>query len=358
MANAKSVLIAAGGTGGHVFPALAVASELKSRQIDVQWVGTEQGIEARIVPEHGILMHWMTVKGVRGKGILTKLLLPIQLLKTGLAAYKILKAVQPVAVLGLGGFVSGPVCAVAILMRIPVVIHEQNAVSGMTNRYLARFSDKVLESVKGTFPKNIKAQHTGNPVRKELFGLQSPEMRLADQEKPLKILVVGGSLGAQVLNETVPAALALLDGNVEVRHQTGKNKHSFTEQAYQSAGVEGQLSEFISDMSEAYQQADLVICRAGATTCAELSAIGVGAILVPYPYAVDDHQTVNGLALSEAGAAILMPQSELKPETLAVSINSLIKNREKVQTMAKAAKSLAKEDAALKVALVVLEAGQ
>ena len=352
MTEKRPILIMAGGTGGHVFPALAVAEQLQSLGWPVAWLGTHAGLEARVVPPTGIPVHWISVRGLRGKGMLRQLLAPFMLLWALLQAATVLLKVRPAAVLGMGGFTTGPGGVMAWLLRRPLIIHEQNSVAGLTNRLLAPLAKPVLEA----FPGSLKnAIHTGNPVRSSIAELPFSEPDPAARRP--RLLVVGGSLGAAVLNERVPLALAGLDSaqRPEVRHQTGLRLIEDARRSYAEAGVEVQLDAFIEDMSSAYQWADLVLCRAGALTVAELAAVGVASILVPYPHAVDDHQTGNARFLVEAGAALLLPQPELTPEHLRERL-VLLQQPEKLVAMARSARAVAIPDAAQRVARLCIDA--
>ena len=351
----RPILITAGGTGGHVYPGLAVARALMAQNIPVVWMGTRKGLEARVIPEAGIEMAWLDVNGVRGKGWKTLLMAPINLVKALMQSIGIMRTYQPAAVLGMGGFVAGPGGFVAALMGKPVVIHEQNAVAGLTNKLLSRVSRRILEGFPGTFPASQKVMATGNPVRVDIASLPNPLERLADRDdEPVHVLVIGGSLGAQALNQMVPQALAQLipDKRPMVRHQAGVKHLEDARQHYANTVVEAEVMSFIEDMAEAYAWADLVICRSGALTVAELAAAGVAAILVPFPYAVDDHQTANGNYLAENGAALLIQQSDLTPEKLASLLDDLLGNREKLRQMSVAARQLAKPYATAQVAAI------
>ncbi len=346
------VMVMAGGTGGHVFPALAVAEELRGRGHEVFWLGVPGSFEARLVPQHGFPMEWVQVRGLRGNGVARWVAAPLQLLRALFQAGMAVRRVRPQLVLGMGGFVTGPGGVVAKLFGIPLVIHEQNAVPGFTNRILAHIASKVAEAFPRSFPASVRASLTGNPVRPEIAALPVPEVRFAARSGPLRLLILGGSLGAQALNETLPLALAKLPQALRplVRHQAGRGKAEATQAAYEAAAVEGEVSEFISDMAEAYGWADLAVCRAGALTLTELAAAGLGAILVPYPHAVDDHQTRNGEYLAGAGAARLIPQSALDPVGLAGLLNELLTDRTQVAAMAQAARKLARPAATAEVA--------
>jgi UDP-N-acetylglucosamine--N-acetylmuramyl-(pentapeptide) pyrophosphoryl-undecaprenol N-acetylglucosamine transferase len=353
------VLIMAGGTGGHVFPALAVAAELARRQVPVVWLGTRRGIEARLVPQAGIPIEWIEVAGVRGKALATRALAPLRLLRALLQALRVLRRVRPRAVLGMGGYAAGPGGLAAWLCRVPLVIHEQNSVAGMTNRWLARVANHVLCAFEGVFPGRQDARLVGNPVRIELFALPTPAQRYHATNGPVRLLVLGGSQGARALNECVPRALAQLAPGIvfEVRHQAGAATLAATEAAYRQTGVTGHVEAFIDDMATAYAWAQLLVCRAGALTVAELAAAGLPAVLVPFPYAVDDHQTGNAAALVKVGAAVLLPESELSPATLAALLSGLAADRGRLLAMAKAARAQARPDAAAEVAATLLAAG-
>lgn len=353
-------MVMAGGTGGHVFPALAVADELASRGIEVCWLGVPNSFESRVVPEHGYPIEWINIAGLRGNGVMGWLVAPLKLLHAMYQAFTALRRRRPALVLGLGGFVTGPGGVVAWLMGIPLVIHEQNACPGLTNRLLAHIARRVLEAFPASFDKR-QTEVTGNPVRADIAAIEAPASRLSGRSGQLRLLVLGGSQGAQALNESVPAALALIDGELrpQVRHQAGRDKDEVTRRSYDALGVEAEVSAFVTDMREAYSWADLVVCRAGALTIAELAAAGVGAILVPYPHAVDDHQTRNGSYLTEAGAALLIAQKLITPELLADTLIRLSEKREEVMKMAVTARSLALPNATQRVADICQEvAGQ
>jgi len=348
----------AGGTGGHVFPALAVARYLREKGIEVVWLGTRRGLEARIVPEAGFPIEFISISGLRGKGILGWILAPLRLCIALWQAVRVCLRCRPGAVLGLGGFVTGPGGIAAWLLRRPLVIHEQNAIAGLTNRLLSRLARRVLEAFPGSFPAGIKTEQTGNPVRIDIAGLPIPATRIGAHQGQCRLLVIGGSLGAQALNEIIPAALAQLPAASRpvVWHQAGQNKDTSTREGYAEVQIEARVEPFIADMAAAYSWADLVICRAGALSISELAAAGVGAILVPYAHAVDDHQTRNALYLTEAGAARLILQTELTPETLAKVLRELLsEGREGFIKMANAARGLAKPAATQRVAETCLE---
>ncbi len=351
------ILITAGGTGGHVYPGLAVARALQAQDIPVIWLGTLNGLEARVIPEAGIEMEYLSVNGLRGKGLLKLLAAPVQLVKALFQSFMIMRKVRPSAVLGMGGFVAGPGGLVASLMGKPLVIHEQNAIPGLTNRLLTSFSKKILEGFPGTFVDRKNTIGIGNPVRKDIAEREDPRQRLGDRWGHVHVLVFGGSLGAQALNEVVPMALGelALDKRPVVRHQAGKNKDEATKNLYEKMEVNAEITPFIEDMAEAYKWADLVICRSGALTVAELAAAGLASVLVPYPSAVDDHQTANAKYLSEQGAAILAPQNKLSKESLSVLLTELCSNRDKLIEMSIRARELAKPQATNEVAAICAE---
>lgn len=344
---AGRIMIMAGGTGGHVFPALAVAAELKQRGWDVFWLGTHDSFEARVVPQHDIEMEWIDIKGVRGKRLLQKLLFPFSLMHAMYQAARVIMRRKPVVVLGMGGFVAGPGGLVSRLLGRPLVIQEQNTIPGMTNRWLAKFAKVVFEAFPGSFDRQVKTRVSGNPVRREMFAAGSPEERLAGRDDEIHLLVLGGSLGAKALNEILPQAIALLPAQLRpvIRHQAGRNKVSAARLAYQNAGVKAQVSDFVDDMVEAYTWADLVVCRSGALTVSELTAVGAASLLVPFPHAVDDHQTHNGRFLVDAGAAVMMQQYEMTAAVLAEVLQGLMADRDRLKAMALAAHALARPEA-------------
>ena len=353
MSEPRPVMITAGGTGGHVYPGLALARELQARDFPVVWMGTHKGLEARVIPEAGIPMAWCSISGLRGKGALTWLLAPFRLGYALFQAARIIRRHRPRLVVGMGGFVSGPGGMMAALLGTPLVIHEQNAEAGLTNRILSRFARRVLEGFPNTFKETAKIVFTGNPVRRDIAAIDSPELRLANREgHALRVLVVGGSQGALALNQALPDALALMpeDQRPQVWHQTGPRFLDSTRKHYHEAGADGRVDAYIEDMAEAYAWADVVVCRAGALTIAELAAAGVGSILVPFPFAVDDHQTKNAHFLAREGAAVLMPQSRLTPETLAEELEALVADRSRVMRMAMAARAQAHPEAVRHVA--------
>ena len=343
----RTIMIMAGGTGGHIFPALAVADELKSRGWRVFWLGSKSGMEARIVPDYGYEIEWLRFGGLRGKGLVRAALLPLNLLIAFWQSARVIFRRRPDVVLGMGGYVSFPGGMMAALFLRPLVVHEQNAVAGLANRVLAMVSDRILEAFPGAL---ARAQCTGNPVRKSITQVEEPARRFAGRSGPLKLLVIGGSLGAKALNETVPAALALMQGpsRPEVMHQSGRQHLETLKSLYRDAGVDANAVAFIDDMAQALAKADLVVCRAGATTVAELAVAGVASLLVPFPYAVDDHQTRNARYLSDNDAAILIQQTDLTPRRLADVITAV--SRERLLEMASSARRLGKAGAAADVA--------
>lgn len=351
------VLIMAGGTGGHVFPALAVADELRSRGVDVVWLGTRRGLEADVVPKANIDISFISISGLRGNGLLGWFLAPLKLLHALWQGIGVMNKQKPLAVLGMGGFVTGPGGIAAWLTRRPLLVHEQNAISGLTNRLLVPFAKTVMEAFPGAIAKG-KAIHTGNPLRKDLMELYTDQD--SQQEKaihdPLQILVVGGSLGAKALNDVVPEALSRIaeGARPQVWHQTGKKNIDEAIESYKSAGVEAKVVPFIEDMAQAYQWADLVICRAGAMTIAELAIAGVASILVPYPFAVDDHQTSNAKYLTDKDAAVLVQQKDLTIDVLGDLLKEMTVTR--LKAMAKAAHELALPNATAFVADKCMEA--
>jgi len=349
------ILIMAGGTGGHVFPALAVADELRSRECDVFWMGTKKGIEAKLVPTAGYPISYISVQGVRGNGLLGWLLAPFKVIKAVSEALSAIKQIKPDVVLGLGGFASGPGGVAARLMAKPLVIHEQNAIPGLTNRLLSVIAQRVLQGFPNSFSASRQAEWVGNPVRETIEALAEPENRLAERAGPVRVLVLGGSLGAKSLNTVLPEAFALIDTKLEIKHQCGVRHLEDCQQNYANSNVTAEVTAFIDDMAAAYAWADLVICRAGALTVAEVSAAGVASLLVPYPYAVDDHQTYNATALVNAGAAKLMQESALTVTSLVSEINALVTKRNTLLEMAKSARSQAKTGTAQQVANICLE---
>lgn len=340
----KRVLIAAGGTGGHVFPGLAIASEFNKRACEVQWLGTKVGLESRLVPVHGIKLHFFNVQGVRGRGLIALLMAPFKIFLSVLEAWRQLRKIDPDLVIGMGGFVAGPVGFAAYLQRRPLAIHEQNAVPGTTNTLLSYLSSANMSA----FPVPLKnVEVIGNPVRESLENVQ----KKYDFSKPvLNILVLGGSRGARALNTHLASALVAsgVVGRVKVRHQCGAKRESETSDAYQGSSIDVDITPFIDDMDEAMAWADLMICRAGALTVSEIAVVGIPAILVPYPYAISDHQTKNAEYLQQLGAAEIVQESEFESGKFALTIKSVVSNTERLSEMSAAAYAAAKTDAAKK----------
>jgi UDP-N-acetylglucosamine--N-acetylmuramyl-(pentapeptide) pyrophosphoryl-undecaprenol N-acetylglucosamine transferase len=356
-------MIMAGGTGGHIFPALAVAGYLRAQGWRVVWLGTREGMENRLVPPHGYTMTWISFTGVRGRGALAFLFLPLKLLIAFWQSARAIFAHRPDVVLGMGGYTSFPGGMMASLFNRPLVIHEQNSIAGLANRVLALVADRVLVAFPDPFSKDPSSfiPHpssftvVGNPVREQIAALGAPEERYAIRSGSLRLLVIGGSLGAQVLNETVPRALALLPEARRpcVTHQSGAAHIEALSAAYAGAGLSAELLPFIDDMASRYAIADVVLCRAGATTIAELAAAGVASVLVPFPHAVDDHQTSNARYLSERNAAVLIPQGEFTAAKLAALLADF--TREKLVAMARAARAAARPGATRALAEVCME---
>jgi UDP-N-acetylglucosamine--N-acetylmuramyl-(pentapeptide) pyrophosphoryl-undecaprenol N-acetylglucosamine transferase len=349
-----NVLIMAGGTGGHVFPALACAREFQARGYHVHWLGTPRGIENDLVPQAGLPLHRIEMSGLRGKGALSLFKAPFLLAKALWQARRVMRELQPVCVLGMGGFVTGPGGWAARLAGVPLIIHEQNAVAGTANRSLVPFASRVCEAFPDTFAASAKRRTTGNPVREELF-LETPRQSLARRQA--RLLVLGGSLGAEPLNKLLPAALAQVPGELrpQVYHQAGKQHAEVTAERYREAGVEAEVVPFIRDMARVYAWADLVICRAGALTVSELAAAGLPSLLIPLPHAIDDHQTRNAEYLAKAGAAVLLPQHATDAAALAAQLTEVLMHSEKLAAMGATARRLAKPDATRTVVDICLE---
>ncbi len=351
--SARPILVMAGGTGGHVYPALAVAESLIGSGWPVVWLGTRAGLEARVVPARGIPIEWVDVGGLRGKGFTAWAAAPLRLARAFMQSIAVMRRHRPRAVLGMGGYVSGPAGLAAWLLRRPLLIHEQNAVGGTTNRILAHFARRVLTG----FPGVLGGEWIGNPVRPEISALPSPAARLHGRTEPLRVLVLGGSQGARALNAVVPFAVALLPTNQrpEVRHQCGDKLLDEARAAWAAAGVRVEPVAFIEDVAAAYAWADVVLCRAGALTVAELAAAGVASVLVPLPHAVDDHQTANARYLVDAGAGELLPESALTPASLAATLERLAGDRKALLEMATAARRVARSDATAALVAAVKE---
>ena len=353
----RPIMVMAGGTGGHVYPALAVARALEAREQAVFWLGTHRGLESKVVPAAGIDIEWVNVRGLRRKGVATLLVAPFQLAWAILQSLRVILRRRPAAVLGMGGFVSGPGGFAAWLTRRPLVIHEQNAVAGLTNRLLARLARVVLQAFPGSFNSRVAAETVGNPVRDDIAALPAPGQRYAGRTGQLRLLVLGGSQGSLALNRTVPAALALLpeSGRPQVRHQCGSLTIDAARDAYRQHGVEAELLPYIDDMAAAYAWADLVVCRSGALTVAELCAAGLPALFVPYPAAVDDHQTANARPMADAGAAVILDESVLSPQVLAGQLGDWLTSREALLARAERARSLARPAALKRITELCLE---
>jgi len=355
--SAAPVMILAGGTGGHVFPALAVAEALDERAVPVIWMGTAVGLESRVVPAAGLRLEALEVRGLRGKGRLGWLRAPLMLARALWQALRVLRHHRPRAVLGMGGYVAGPGAVAAWLLRRPLVIHEQNAIPGFTNRCLARLAQVVLTGFDRPFPGAPRARFVGNPVRRAIAALPPPQARAGERAGPLRLLVIGGSLGARTLNRVVPEALGRLpeDARPTVRHQAGERTLDVARAAYRAEGVAAQVDAFIDDMAEAYGWADLVVCRAGALTVSELAAVGVAAVFVPFPHAVDDHQSANAAFLVEAGAAEMIRESALDAGSLADVLARLLGDRGALLAMGVRGRALGRPQAAAVVADSCLE---
>jgi len=360
----KTLLVMAGGTGGHIFPGIAVADELKAQGWKIHWLGTANKMEARIVPEHGYDISFINISGLRGKKLLSMLVMPFKLLQSLVQARRVIKAVKPDVVLGMGGYASAPGGLAAWLSKIPLIVHEQNAAAGLSNRLLARIANKVCCAFPNAFISSIDAEVVGNPLRASIGQKESLSTLSADETITKNILVVGGSLGAQVLNEVMPSSFAQLvscDDTFSIWHQTGAGNQekvvaSYSEHVLTTDKIK--VSEFIKDMATAYQWADIVICRAGALTVSELAMAATPAIFVPLPHAVDDHQTKNALYLVKCNAAKLLPQTQLNKESITTLISELFDQPEILENMAKAAYSAAKSDASQRVAKLCQQLSQ
>ncbi len=353
------VVIMAGGTGGHVFPALAVAKVLRERGVPVVWLGVPGSMESRLVPANGFPIEWVRVAGIRGKGAAAWLLAPLRILRAVAQAMGVLRRLRPRSVLGAGGYVSGPGGVAAWLLRIPLLIHEQNAIAGLTNRWLARLANQVLEAFPGSFGPGVPARTIGNPVRAEIAAVAAPEVRFAGRESRSRLLVIGGSLGAQRLNAVLPQALALVAEQIrpQVRHQSGERGLDAARAAYAQARVEADVLPFVDDMAAAYAWADLAVCRAGAMTIAELQAAGLGAVFVPFPSATDDHQTKNADVMVRVGAARVIQERDLTPQRLGETIAELVADKARLLKMAQAARGSRVIDAAAQLADLCMAAG-
>ena len=349
----KHVMMMAAGTGGHVFPALAVAKELQQQGCQVSWLATPTGMENRLLKQHNIPIYQIDIQGVRGNGVVRKLVAPFKILKATLSAMRYMKQLKVEAVAGFGGYVAGPGGLAARLLGIPVIIHEQNAVAGFTNTQLARISKTVCEAFPNTFAQSEKVVTTGNPVRAEITAIYNPSFRYKERQnadEPIHVLIVGGSLGAQALNECVPQALKQFDVPLHVFHQCGQNKQESTQALYADApdNLKVEVQPFIEDMAKAYADADLIICRAGALTVTEVATAGIAAVFVPLPSAVDDHQTANAKFLANIGAAKICPQGSMTPDSLKDVLMPLM-NRQLLMEMAVKARQQAQPDATQRV---------
>ncbi len=343
----NNVLVMAGGTGGHVIPALSVARELSNKGYQVHWLGSIKGIENELVVDAGYPLHRISISGLRGGGVAKLLLAPLQIMKALWQTFKVYRQVKPVMCLGMGGFASGPGGLMAWLLRVPLVVHEQNAVAGFTNKLLSGMATVVLQAFDSAFTAGKKIHTVGNPVRSSIVDIVEPKQRLNDRQGPLNVLVVGGSLGAVALNNVVIEMMGLQELKLNLWHQTGARNYDTVKAGYESAQIEDvKVSAFISDMAGAFAWADVVICRSGALTVSELMAAGVASILVPYPFAVDDHQTANGQFLVNLDGAIICQQAELTAPSLLEELTQLQQDRNRLMQMSCAARSLAKADSA------------
>ena len=358
--NNKTIIIMAGGTGGHVYPAIAVADLLKLNGFKIVWIGNKNSFESEVVPNAGFEIEYITISGIRGKNLVSLISMPFKIISSVYQAIKILRKHMPVSVLGMGGYVSGPGAIACKILNIPLIIHEQNSIPGFTNRILSHFATVVLVAFPGVFGDKTNTIYTGNPIRDSISKLPEPNTRFSERNGNIKLLVLGGSLGAKFLNENLPASLSLLSEGqkFDIWHQAGKGKQDETKNAYAQKNINAKVVEFIVDMDVAYLWADVVICRAGAMTVSELSNVGVASILVPYPYAVDDHQTRNAEFLANTNAAIMVQQTELTVTFLAnLLADIIVKGRSYLLTMANNAYSLAKPDATSRVAQICMEVG-
>jgi UDP-N-acetylglucosamine--N-acetylmuramyl-(pentapeptide) pyrophosphoryl-undecaprenol N-acetylglucosamine transferase len=348
-------MIMAGGTGGHIFPALAVAEHLRAQGWNAVWLGVRGGMEERLIPPRGYAMAWIRFAGVRGKGLAAAVLLPFNLLVAFWQSARAIFAHRPDVVLGMGGYVSFPGAMMASLLNRPLAIHEQNSVAGLANRVLAKLADRVLTTFPNAFGEATAVIWTGNPVRQEIVAMAPPENRYAARAGQLRVLVVGGSQGAQVLNTVMPEALALLATGARPRvvHQAGAGHDDTVRSRYRERGVAAEVVAFIDDMAARYTETDLIVCRAGATTVAEIAAAGIASLLVPYPHSMDDHQTINARFLADRGAALLIPQGELTPQRLAEILGGF--TRERLLAMAQAARAAGRPEATRSVAQVCME---
>jgi len=347
----KTFLIMAGGTGGHVFPALATAQKLLEQKDKVVWLGSVGGMEEGLVKSAGIPFYGISVKGFRGKGFINQLVAPLKIMYAVFQAFNVILAVKPDAVLGMGGFASGPGGVAARVMGKPLLIHEQNAVAGLTNRLLSKVATSIMTAFPGAFSEQVDVKLTGNPLREDICDLYYQPLKGVVKARNVHLLILGGSLGAASLNDNVPGAMGHLEESIrpDIWHQTGKGKDLQTSESYKKLCVDAKVSAFIGDMAEAYAWADFVICRAGALTISELCTVGLGAILIPFPFAVDDHQTRNAEMMTEEGAAWLLPQADLNADSLAEILKPLLIKQERISILSKAAHKIAHPDATEKV---------
>lgn len=355
--KSDGVLIMAGGTGGHIFPGLAVAESLRCHGIAVRWLGASGAMECQRVPAAGIELDTVDISGLRGKGIGRWLTLPWRLARAVYQAFRILGVRRPVCAISFGGYAAGPGGLAARLRGVPLLVHEQNRVPGMTNRVLARMAKMVLQAFPGTWDESHHARTCGNPVRGPVVSLQAPAQRLSGRSGVKRLLITGGSQGARFLNRVMPSALALLPlaDRPEVHHQAGKDGRLETREHYRAVGIDAAVCEFIDDMAGAYGWADLVVCRSGALTVSEVAAAGVAAVLVPFPFAVDDHQSRNAEFLVQAGAAQMMQEADCDPQSMAAALRRLLGSREELLRMACAARSVSVPDSAERVAALCME---
>ncbi len=348
----KIILIMAGGTGGHILPALAVAKALQKIGVTIHWLGTSQGLENQLVSPSGIFIHHLNMQGIRGKGLLALLIAPFRLSLATLQAIRVIHQIKPNIVLGFGGYVSAPGGLAAWLLRKTLTLHEQNAILGSTNRYLSRLASQVFQTFPNTFPASLKAITCGNPIREEILAIAPPEQRFKtrwqDPNAPLRILILGGSQGAAWLNEIIPQTILLLPiaERPEIWHSAGQQQITQTRARYESLHISARVSGFIADMAQAYAWADVVICRAGASTVSEIMAVGVASILIPYPHAIDDHQTKNARYLADRHAAIWMSQHQCDSPKLAACLSTFYRDKHQLFDIAMAAKKLAMTDTA------------
>lgn len=341
----------AGGTGGHIFPALAVALYLKDKEWDVSWVGTKRGMESKVVPANKIEIDWLSVAGIRGKGLTSKVQNGLLLIKSFWQVFKVFRQRKPNVVIGFGGYVAGPGGLVASLLNIPLVIHEQNRVPGTTNKLLVNKANIVLEAFPESFLEAVNARFTGNPLRSDFMSFPEKDIWTQQSSRDFRILIIGGSQGAKILNEIVPQSMATLQ-NIEVKHQTGNAALEQVTKHYTESSVNAQVVAFIDDMASSYQWADLIICRAGAMTVSEVAAAGLPAIFIPLPHAIDDHQTANAKYLTDAGAGILIAQANLTTESLLLAIEKI---KSSLKEMSEHAKNKAKLEATQTVATFCME---